>query len=141
VNQGKTAPNGKAEDDCYLLISGSHPNCGVILGSKEPDAFKRYLVEQKDEPLLAAKGLLGNAMRTLTDLPPVGPDLIQAIWDNDKPWFWNLTSAISLAAGDYRFESGFYSAPDASAKISQKTLRKAMEEPEKYALVFLDYHL
>lgn len=147
------------------------PNRGVILGSADPGAFRKYLEDCKDQPLFAAKEIAESATRsdrryrTPEELvadgaicldrplengwcwsavplqtPMVGPELIQAIWDNSTYW-WKLSYAISLANGDYRSESEFYSVPDKSAKIEQTTFRDAMEKPEKYALVFLDYHI
>ncbi len=73
--------------------------------------------------------------------PPVGMELLVRLWD-DAPGFWSysIRNAVSLAAGKYLPESGFYSAPDHSPKISPKTLRSAQEHPEQFALVLLDYH-
>lgn len=74
-------------------------------------------------------------------IPPVGMELLARLWD-DAPGFWSysIRNAVSLAAGKYLPESGFYSAPDHSSKISPETLRSAQEHPEQFALVFLDYH-
>ncbi len=53
---------------------------------------------------------------------------------------YTITLALRLVAGDYRSESGFYSVPDASPRISPATLQAVREHPERFALVFLDYH-
>jgi transcriptional regulator with XRE-family HTH domain len=74
-------------------------------------------------------------------LPPFGPELLQKLWESNETWHWSLVNAIALAVGDYRIGSKFYSSPDESAKISPETLREAIEVPEKYALVFLDYQV
>ncbi|MGB9858486.1 MAG: hypothetical protein ACPLQP_00960 [Moorellaceae bacterium] len=52
-----------------------------------------------------------------------------------------LPTILSLVTGEYIFESGFYSVPDRSVRISPETMEKALANPEKYALVFVDCHL
>lgn len=53
---------------------------------------------------------------------------------------YQTQKALRLADGEYLFDSQFYSVPDGSAKISGKTLEDAVAHPERYALVFSDYH-
>lgn len=73
--------------------------------------------------------------------PPVGMELLVRLWDDAYGfWSYSIKNAVSLAAGKYLPESGFYSTPDYLPKISPETFRNAREYPEQFALVLLDYH-
>lgn len=72
----------------------------------------------------------------------VTEELLRSIWEEKVDFLlaYRLQKAIRLAEGEYLFDSQFYSVPDGSAKISEETLKDALEHPERYALVFSDYH-
>lgn len=65
--------------------------------------------------------------------------MLHLIW-SEGHWGYRVWKAVSLAAGEYLPDSQFYSVPDCSPQASQEVLREARERPEKFALVFLDYH-
>ncbi|AOQ24603.1 hypothetical protein MTAT_19460 [Moorella thermoacetica] len=73
----------------------------------------------------------------------INKDLVKKIWDEQFRWadIWPLVKALQLVTGDYCFDSQFYSVPDGEAKISEGILKEALEHPERYALVFSDYHI
>lgn len=75
-------------------------------------------------------------------LPVLDKNLLQDIWEGkcSGSWVYNLAQALRLVDGNYVFDSQFYSVPDGSARIEESTLQDARENPEWYALVFLDYH-
>ncbi|SMB96773.1 hypothetical protein SAMN00808754_1644 [Thermanaeromonas toyohensis ToBE] len=66
--------------------------------------------------------------------------LIEEIWEKGGSVYDHLAKIFRLVTGEYLFESGFYSVPDYSAKIRASTLENALENPAKYALVFVDCH-
>lgn len=70
----------------------------------------------------------------------INEGLIRRFWNNADRQRVALHRAVALADAEYLPESQFYSIPDGSPKISDETLADAKEHPEKYALVFLDYH-
>lgn len=75
------------------------------------------------------------------EIPPVGSELLRKLWNGAHGfWSWSLKNAVALAAGEYLIDSGFYSVPDYSPKVSPETLKDVLETPGRYALVFLDYH-
>lgn len=72
----------------------------------------------------------------------ISEDLLRQIWDGqaDGLFAYRLQKALRLADGEYLFDSQFYSIPDGETRISEETLREALSHPERYALVFSDYH-
>jgi hypothetical protein len=120
------------------------PNRGVVLGLTNRELFLELLNKWKDKPLQAAfENLdrlkwLNQKLEVDTNL---GEEMLRALWEDDGPWAYTIASAIDLATGRYLPESCFYSVPDYSPKISEQTLQEATEQhPERFALVFLDYH-
>lgn len=70
-------------------------------------------------------------------------EFLQQVWNNCFNWMnvWRLKKALSLACGDYYFESQFYSVPDDEALVSKNVLYCVLTNPSGYALVFSDYHI
>ncbi|MGB9886663.1 MAG: hypothetical protein ACPLRW_06660 [Moorellales bacterium] len=98
-------------------------------------------------PLFEApqEGMCYSARRTAPSAA-VDEELLKRIWEradqgsNILLFAYQLQKAIRLASGEYLFDAQFYSVPDGEAKISTKTLKDALKHPERYALVFSDYH-
>ncbi|MBF7084412.1 hypothetical protein IT084_15775 [Desulfallas sp. Bu1-1] len=118
------------------------PNRGVVLGLNDRELFLKLLNKWREMPLRAALENLKNL--ELTEKPEttmhLSEKLIRLLWENNGPWVYLITSAVQLAYGRYCPDSCFYSVPDYSTKITQRTLKEATEHPERFALVFLDYH-
>lgn len=141
-----TAFDYRSEDDAGAW-GAKFPKTGVVMGAKKPDRFTKLLLKFKDEPLK-------NALETLmyysnTDFEQgitVNKKYIRLVWElgeygKSDPDAWVMSLALRLVQGEYLFDSGFYSVPDNSSKISKQTLEDALAHPEKYALVFSDYHI
>ena len=113
--------------------SDEFPGAGVVLGAAEPERFKELLRDFSETPLRAALALVGNAAYA------VDAEFLRKAWENASDPF-SLSQALRLVDGEYLFDSGFFSVPDGSARISPDTLEDALDGPERYALVFSDYH-
>ncbi|KNZ68190.1 hypothetical protein Tfer_3272 [Thermincola ferriacetica] len=72
----------------------------------------------------------------------INRDFICQVWGNEDVNYnlYLLKSIMQLICGDYRSDSQFYSLLDYSSRVSKKTLEDVLAHPEKYALVFSDYH-
>lgn len=102
------------------------------------EEFREKLEECKNLPFKMASSYIDRIEnKILGDIR----DKIVEIWNNiDDINDYRLYKTISLVYGIYEFDSQFYSMPDGSSKISKKTLKDVQEHPERYAMVFLDYH-
>lgn len=114
----------------------------VVLGATDPDEFLRHLEHWKDSPLRAALNYLNGQESTFAHLASNPSAFVKDTWADPAYLHgaWALYRALSLVMGDYHLESGFYSVPDYSPKISDATLSAVRSNPSDYALVFLDYH-
>lgn len=72
----------------------------------------------------------------------VSEDLLRRIWEGRVAdlYTYRLQQALRLVDGEYLFGSQFFSGPDCCSRISEETLQDALTHPERYALVFSDYH-
>ena len=113
--------------------SDDFPGDGVVLGAAEPERFEELLLDFSQSPIRAALEKLDGAGYT------VDGDFLRRAWEDGSD-LYRLALALRLADGEYLFESGFYSVPDGSARISHDTLEDALDGPERYALVFSDCH-
>lgn len=112
----------------------------VLLGKDDPGRFRGLLEKWKERPLRAALQFLKEiGGQIMVDEPLIHQAWAATYWEGQHV-AWSLRQVFALANGDYVFESQFYSTPDHSPKIASETLRNATAHPEKYALVFLDYH-
>lgn len=77
--------------------------------------------------------------------PLISEEFLERVWREDGPAdlnmqaYW-LEKSLALARGEYLFDSQFFSVPDLSARVSPGVLEEALESPERFALVFSDYH-
>lgn len=114
-----------------------HPGDGeIVIGAKSPEDFKRLLLQFSNELHEAMMEIMDSIEEEIT----VNRQWLQDIWNNetDRYFALKLREALKLITGDYIVESHFYSIPDDAVAVSQKTLRDALEHPEKYALMFLN---
>ncbi|SMB96774.1 hypothetical protein SAMN00808754_1645 [Thermanaeromonas toyohensis ToBE] len=124
------------------------PGRGVVLGAEEPERFRELLNEYKDAPLRAAEALLWDLKIEVWAEDWKWPLVMDAvtlerIWKTDVLdgyAGWCLKTALKLVTGDYIFDARFFSVPDDSTKVGRETLEKALANPERYALVFVDCH-
>lgn len=121
------------------------PNKGVVLGAQDKELFFRLFNEWKNKPYKNAvkksKILKEEAEITgLTNLPL--DESILEVCNQEGMWYltYLVSSIFELLYGKYRSDSHFYSVPDGSTKLSEETLKDIQDNPELYALVFLDYH-
>jgi hypothetical protein len=76
------------------------------------------------------------------ETPQIDEAFLIKLWSSsmDYMYAYSLTKAIKAVSGEYMTDSGFYSVPDGSSKLSASIKEAAIQNPEKYALVFSDYH-
>ena len=121
------------------------PNRGVILGAQNKELFFRLFSEWKDEPY---KSAIRKAQTLKEEAEKIGltylslDESILEVSKQEDMWYltYLLSSIFELLQGKYRSDSHFYSVPDDSTKLSEKTLKDVQDNPELFALVFLDYH-
>lgn len=92
-----------------------------------------------ENPLNGKEGKYWSAVPVPQESLLLGEGMLRQVW-SEGIWGYRVWKAISLAAGEYLPESQFYSVPDCSPQLSDEVLREARERPERFALVFLDYH-
>jgi len=100
----------------------------------EPDGAKVF-----PHPGNGDNGRYWSAIPVPQETLVLGEKLLRELWENPL-WGYSIVLAVSLADAQYFPESQFYSVPDYSPKISEEVLQEAREHPQRFALVFLDYH-
>ena len=133
--------------------------CSVIVGQTQPDLLFTTIEAWADKPLNAALSHLDDARTLYKDsYTTIDADLLRQVWHDgrhpvpvveDVAWprqrdrdlrMWHLIKALQLASGLYLVESQFFSGPDGSPQLQDETWAAVRAHPERYALVFLDYH-
>jgi hypothetical protein len=130
----------------------------VVLGLRQADLFLALLMKWADKPLDAALARLAHAQATGGgQAMTVDADWLHRLWQGGRHpaplsspagetqrardlQTWHLIKALQLASGLYLAESGFFSGPDGSVHLQDETLAAVRATPERYALVFWNYH-
>jgi hypothetical protein len=110
----------------------------VVLGRHESDRFQCLLDSWAEKPWRQAVALVRDAQGPVLD-----ERWLTAAWNEEEECryrTWCVFNALRLVCNDYTFDAGFFSAPDDSPKLSQETRAKIRAHPERFALVFFDYH-
>ena len=112
----------------------------VVLGKTDPDLFFQLLEEWRRKPLESAIELIELHERKANQFKEIKLDKesLEEIWQNDASWL--PARVFALISGQYMTGSHFYSIPDGEARLSKRTYKKIKQNPEQFALVFLDYH-
>jgi hypothetical protein len=108
----------------------------VVLGRNERN-FQRLLDEWANMPWHMMLAHFKKAKTKCLD-----ENYLKSIWEEREADLatWPLTQALRLVTGEYLIDSGCYSVPDTSPKLSEETRAEIRAHPERFALVFFDYH-
>lgn len=102
---------------------------------------KQFSKLDKSLPSARKDGVILNLSAEITPDPVVSEELLLSIWNTSFHMEGSfLKDIFNLINGVYTTDSCFYSVPDYSSKISKETEEATQKNPEKFALVFLDYH-
>lgn len=125
--------------------SDEFPGSAVILGVVEPERLRKLLDSFSVEPLNQAKAILAFVRQCLGGVvPSLDEGFLDQLWSSDlgpeSCLAYELVKMFQLIDGGYTFDSGFYSIPDSSSRLTPETRKRVAEHPEQFALVFSDYH-
>lgn len=133
--------------------ANQYPRQGVVLGGTEECLFLKLLEKWRQRPLESALEELDIARQCaqLAFWPASPEELARRLWEGGQEkqqqaagflplWDYLFVKSMRLAYGHYLSDSHFYSVPDDSPKISHGTLQETREHPNRFALVFLDFH-
>jgi hypothetical protein len=110
----------------------------VVLGRNDGDRFQYLLDGWAGKPWRQAVALVRDAQGLVLD-----ERWLKTAWNGEEECCYRTRcafNALRLVCDDYTFDAGFFSAPDGSPKLSQETRAKIRAHPERFALVFFDYH-
>jgi hypothetical protein len=108
----------------------------VVLGRNE-SAFQRLLDKWANMPW---RMMLAHFKKAKTKC--LDENFLKSVWEEREVDLatWPLMQALRLVTGEYLIDSGFYSVPDTSPKLSEETRKAVQAHPERFALVFFDDH-